>query len=143
MQFLIASTFEDSLTKLQPVEQSAAKLAAIELQMNPAHPGLQMHKLDKAKDENFWSARVNDDLRLILHRTEASCLVCYVGHHDPAYAWAERRKLTVHPKTGAAQMVVIKETVQEIVIPQYVHEAPQKTAKPLPLLAGGLRRGVA
>lgn len=136
MQFLIASTFQDSLTKLQPTEQSAAKLAAIELQMNPAHPGLQMHKLDKAKDKNFWSARVNDDLRLILHRTEASCLLCYVGHHDPAYAWAERRKLAVHPKTGAAQMVVIKETVQQIVIPQYVHEVSKKTAKPLPLLAG-------
>ena len=141
MQFLIASTFQDSLTKLQPSEQSAAKLAAIELQMNPGHPGLQMHKLDRAKDKNFWSARVNDDLRLILHRTEASCLLCYVGHHDPAYAWAERRKLMVHPKTGAAQMVVLKETVQEIVVHHYVAEATPRveTSKrkdqPLPLLA--------
>jgi hypothetical protein len=134
VQFLIASTFQDSLAKLQTGEQNAAKLAAMELQMNPAHPGLQMHKLDRAKDKSFWSARVTDDLRLILHRTEASCLLCYVDHHDPAYAWAERRKLTVHPKTGAAQMVVLKETVQEIIVPQYVVE-PKKTANTLALLA--------
>jgi hypothetical protein len=59
MQFLIASTFQDSLAKLQPGEQNAAKLAAIELQMNPAHPGLQMHKLDRARDKSFWSARIS------------------------------------------------------------------------------------
>ena len=100
------------------------------------------YKLDRVKDKSFWSARVNDDLRLILHRTEASCLLCYVGHHDPAYAWAERRKLTVHPKTGAAQMVVLKETVQEIVVHHYVAEATPRAEAPkrkdqlLPLLAG-------
>jgi hypothetical protein len=27
-----------------------------------------------------------------------------MDHHDKAYAWAERRKLEVHPKTGAAQI---------------------------------------
>jgi len=46
---------------------------------------------DRAKDPNFWSARVSDDLRIIVHRTDESLLLCYVGHHDGAYAWAERR----------------------------------------------------
>lgn len=124
MQFIIANTFQDSLGRLQTSEQNAAKVAAIELQMNPAHPGLQMHKLDKARDKNFWSARVNDDVRMIVHRTDKSCLLCYVDHHDPAYAWAERRKLTMHPTTGAAQMVVLQETVQEIVVRNYVEQAP-------------------
>ena len=79
----------------------------VELQMNPAHPSLKMHRLDKAKDKNFWSARANDEIRIIIHRTENSCLLCYVDHHDAAYVWAERRKLSVHPTTGAAQMVLI------------------------------------
>ncbi len=136
MQFVIANTFQESLGRLQPGEQNAAKIAAIELQMNPAHPGLQMHKLDRARDKNFWSARVNDDVRLILHRTPSSCLLCYVDHHDPAYAWAERRKLSFHPTTGAAQMVVLHETVQQIVIRNYVSEASSpKRPTPLPLLS--------
>src|SRR5206468_7563868 len=49
-----------------------------------------------------------------------SFLLCYVDHHDAAYAWAERRRVETHPKTGAAQLVEIRERVQEIVIPSYV-----------------------
>jgi superfamily I DNA/RNA helicase len=135
MQFVIANTFQEGLARLQGSEQSAAKLAAMEMQMNPAHPSLKMHRLDKVRDKNFWSARVNDDVRLIVHRTENSCLLCFVDHHDAAYAWAERRKLTVHPTTGAAQMVVLKETVQEVVVRKYVEEAQPSRTKTLPLLA--------
>ncbi len=135
MQFVIANTFQESLTKLQTAEQTAAKLAAMDLQMNPAHPSLKMHRLDKVKDKNFWSARANDDVRLIVHRTENSCLLCYVDHHDAAYAWAERRKLSVHPSTGAAQMVVLKETVQEVVVRKYVEQTTTVAPRPLPLLA--------
>jgi superfamily I DNA/RNA helicase len=134
MQFVIANTFQESLAKLQGMEQNAAKLAAMELQMNPAHPGLKMHRLEQAKDRNFWSARANEGIRLIVHRTENSCLLCYVDHHDAAYAWAERRKLTVHPTTGAAQMVVLKETVQEIVVRKYVEATATAAPKTLPLL---------
>jgi superfamily I DNA/RNA helicase len=49
--------------------------------------------------------------------------LCYVDHHDRAYQWAERRRLEIHPKTGAAQFVEVRETVREIEIPQYVDGA--------------------
>ena len=66
--------------------------------------------------------RVSSDIRIIVHRSDASLLLCYVDHHDKAYDWAERRKLETHPTTGAAQLVEIRETVKqkEIVIPVYV-----------------------
>ena len=44
-------------------------------------------------------------------------MLCYVDHRDKAYQWAMCRKLQTHPKTGAAQMVEIRETVQEILVP--------------------------
>ena len=53
-------------------------------------------------------------------------MLCYVDHHDKAYEWAERRKLEVHPQTRAAQLVEVRETVQEIVIPKYVEEQSPK-----------------
>ena len=129
MEFRIADTFTDSLTRLTGDEQKAVKTAAFDLQLNPAHPSLQFHKLDKAKDRRFWSIRVSSDIRLIVHRTDNSLLLCYVGHHDDAYNWGERRKLETHPKTGAAQFVEIRETVQEIAVPRYlevVQPAPPK-----------------
>jgi mRNA-degrading endonuclease RelE of RelBE toxin-antitoxin system len=120
MEFRIADTFTDSLARLTSQEQKVVKTTAFDLQMNPASPGMQFHKLDKAKDSNFWSVRVSRDIRLIVHRTDASLLLCYVGHHDKAYNWAERRKLETHPKTGAAQLIEIRETVKEITIPKYI-----------------------
>lgn len=125
MEFRIADTFTDSLARLTGDEQKAVKTTAFDLQMNPANPGMSFHKLDRAKDKSFWSVRVNRDIRLIVHRTPGSLLLCYVGHHDDAYEWAERRKLETHPTTGAAQLVEIRETVKEIVVPVYVPgEAP-------------------
>ncbi|MEJ7738019.1 MAG: 3'-5' exonuclease [Chitinophagaceae bacterium] len=122
MEFRIADTFTDSLTRLSGDEQRAVKTTAFDLQLNPANPGMSFHKLDKAKDKNFWSVRVSGDIRLIVHKNKGDFLLCYVDHHDKAYDWAERRKLEVHPKTGAAQFVEIRETVQEIFIPVYVQE---------------------
>lgn len=133
MEFRIADTFTDSLARLTGEEQKAVKTAAFDLQMNPAHPGLQFHKLEKAKDPNFWSIRVSRDVRIIVHRTGTSLLLCYVGHHDDSYQWAERRKLETHPKTGAAQLVEIRERILEIMVPRYVEPAP---AAKLPLFAG-------
>ena len=132
MEFRIASTFTSSLAKLTAQEQKAAKIAALDLQMNPASPGLQFHRVDHAKDDNFWSVKASSDLRLIVHKTGKSLLVCYVDHHDAAYNWAQRRKLETHPKTGAAQLVEIRETVKDVFIPRYVEA--EAVAEPKPAL---------
>jgi hypothetical protein len=60
---------------------------------------------------------------IIVHRSAQNILLCYVDHHDKAYNWAERRKLETHPTTGAAQIVEIRETVKEIVVPVYREQA--------------------
>jgi superfamily I DNA/RNA helicase/mRNA-degrading endonuclease RelE of RelBE toxin-antitoxin system len=130
MEFLIAETFTDSLAKLSGQEQNQVKITTFDLQTNPTAPGLSFHRLDRSKDPNFWSVRVSRDLRIIVHKTASSMLLCYVGHHDDAYRWAERRKLETHPKTGAAQLVEVRERVQEIVIPQYVVAERPAPAKP-------------
>src|SRR5437867_11699466 len=124
MEFRIADTFTESLARLSGDEQKAVKTTAFDLQINPvASPGMSFHRLAKARDRGFWSVRVNHDIRLIVHRTAQSLLLCYVDHHDRAYAWAECRKLETHPTTGAAQLVEIRERVQEIVVPTYVPQA--------------------
>jgi mRNA-degrading endonuclease RelE of RelBE toxin-antitoxin system len=132
MDFRIADTFTDSLARLTGEEQKAVKTTAFDLQMNPVNPGMSFHKLEHGRDPRFWSVRVSSDVRLIVHRTDVSLLLCYVDHHDKAYAWAERRKLETHPKTGAAQLVEVRETVQEIWVPKVV-DAPV-LAQPKPLL---------
>ncbi len=126
MTFRIADTFSDALIKLSGQEQKAAKTAAFDAQMNPDNPGLQMHRVDRAKDPHFWTARVNRDVRLVLHKKDGATLLAWVGHHDDAYRWAERRRIDVHPRTGAAQIVEIRETVEDVIIQRYVEEAVKK-----------------
>lgn len=128
MEFRIADTFTASLARLTGDEQKLAKTTAFDLQVDPTGNGHSFHKLDKARDPNFWSVRVNRDIRLIVHKTAGSLLLCFVDHHDRAYQWAERRKLETHPATGAAQLVEIRELVREISVRQYAERAKPTSA---------------
>jgi superfamily I DNA/RNA helicase/mRNA-degrading endonuclease RelE of RelBE toxin-antitoxin system len=130
MNFRIADTFTDSLAKLTDQEQKTVKTTAFDLQMNPAHPSMKFHKIENARDTNFWSVRASSDIRIIIHKTASSLLLCYTDHHDNAYKWAERRKLEIHPKTGAAQLVKIREMVREIPVNKYVAKKPAARPKP-------------
>ncbi len=125
MEFRIADTFTDALARLPAQDQKAVKTSAFDLQLDPSAPGLQFHRIDRSKDPNFWSIRVNRDIRIIVHKTEQSLLLAYVDHHDKAYAWAERRRIEAHPKTGAIQIVEVRELIEDVA----------STWTPTPLLA--------
>jgi len=115
MPTILADSFTISLAKLANDEQKQVKLTAFDLQTDPNRPGLQFHRIDASKDPNFWSVRVNRDLRIIIHKTDDSVMLAYVDHHDNAYKWAERRRIETHPRTGALQIVEVRERVEEIV----------------------------
>lgn len=57
MDFRIADTFTASRARLTGDEQKAVKTTAFDLQLNPVGPDLSFHKLDRAKDKQFWSVR--------------------------------------------------------------------------------------
>lgn len=138
MEFRIAATFSDSLARLTSDERKAVKTTAFDLQMDPAGAGMSLHRLDKQRDKNFWSARASRDLRIIVHKTDSSTMLCYAGHHDAAYAWAERRRIETHPVTGAAQIVEIRELVKEVLVPRYVPESEPSTSAPVVTAASPL-----
>lgn len=126
MTVLIASSFTKALDRLTSQEQAQAKITAFDVQQNPDSPSLALHRVERCRDPDFWSVRVNRDLRIILHKRDGDTLLAYVGHHDDAYAWVARRRLDRHPRTGAAQIVEVRETVEEIVTQRYVEEAVRK-----------------
>ena len=131
MTLRYADSFMAALRRLTRDEQAAVMMTTVQIHESPDHPSLQLHRVDRSKDPNFWTARVSRDIRIVLHKHGAETLLAHVDHHDNAYAWAERRRLDVHPKTGAAQMVQVRERVEEIVVPVYRTE---EVAKP-PLFA--------
>lgn len=118
MTLTLASTFTAALARLPSQEQKAVKMTVFDLQADPNLPGLSMHRIDKARDPDFWSVRVNRDIRLVVHKRGASTLLAYVDHHDDAYAWAMRRRIEAHPTTGAIQIVEVRELVESIARPE-------------------------
>ncbi len=130
MPTLLADTFTASLARLTNDEQKQAKLTAFDLQTAPDAPGLSFHRIDASKDPNFWSVRVNRDLRIIVHKTGASLMLAFVGHHDDAYRWAERRRIEAHPKTGAIQIVEVRERVEEIAPARPVRDVAWSASAP-------------
>lgn len=126
MTLRIANSFTASLAKLSAQEQAVVKQTAFDLQMDLSRPGLSLHRVDRARDKSFWTARVNADIRIVLHRKGEEATLAFVAHHDAAYRWAETHRLDTHPVTGAAQLVEIRETIEEIVVPIYVAEEQSK-----------------
>ena len=129
MQFHIADSFTSALTRLNGQEQKQAKTAAFDLQLDPSHPGLKMHRLNNGRDPNFWSVRVNRDIRIIIHKTAASFMLAYVDHHDDAYDWASRRRIEAHPRTGAIQIVEVHERIEDVG-PLFAPRQPEIEAQP-------------
>lgn len=68
---------------------------------DPLHPSLRFHEVDRSAYKNWWTYRVNDDIRVVVSDQQDSWVVCYVAHHDDAYQWAERRRFTVDLTTGS------------------------------------------
>ncbi len=84
MEFCIADTFADSLANLTGDEQKGVKPTAFDLQLNPASLGMKFHKLNGARDPNFWSVRVSRDIRLIIYQAIAPAVaLCRPWPHHP------------------------------------------------------------
>jgi len=64
-----------------------------------------------ARDAHLKSVRIDGDWRGIVFVPPRSdvYILLYVDHHDVAYRWAEHRKLTINPVTGAMQVVLLEE----------------------------------
>lgn len=121
MTLLYASTFTKALGRLSAAEQKQVKITTVDLALDPTGNGLQLHRVEAAP--GFWTARVSQDIRLVLHMDGARTLIAYVGHHDDAYRWAERRRLVPHERTGAMQFVeIIERTEESPLAPAPVHE---------------------
>ncbi|WP_343347982.1 3'-5' exonuclease [Sphingomicrobium sp. XHP0239] len=132
MTLLYSSTFADALGKLSHQEQKQVKITTFDLMTDPKGGGLSLERIKRAGDDNLWSARVSRDLRIILRRDGEDNLLAYVGHHDDAYRWAERRKIVPHERTGAMQIVQLVERTenptsvadQPVASPEFATEQP-------------------
>jgi superfamily I DNA/RNA helicase len=108
----LSQDFLLNLATLPAATQAKVLKWAIRFQSDPTSNGINYEKLNKARDPNLRSVRIDQDWRGIVFKPAQGDLyvLLHVAHHDDAYRWAENRKLTINPVTGAMQLVVLHET---------------------------------
>ena len=113
-QVLVSGGYLDAALGLQQAEQVRALEFLREFRRDPKGAGISLERLGGRGDDQVWSGRVSQDLRAILWKDGDTWALLHVDHHDPAYAWAERRRIGRHSVTGEMQVVEVEESVREI-----------------------------
>ena len=133
----LSQDFLLQLAKLPGKVHTKVMKWAIRFQTDPKSPGINYEKIQAARDPNLKSIRIDDDWRGIVFKPESGdvYVLLYVDHHDAAYRWAERRKLSINPVTGAMQVVMVQEAVEPTVA---TDSPPKAVAVPVPPSAPGI-----
>lgn len=76
---------------------------------NPTSPGINYEKIRDAADPAMRSVRISQDYRGIVLKPDQGdvYVLLWVDHHNDAYAWARRHKVSIHPQQGALQVMQI------------------------------------
>ena len=111
----LSQDFLMQLAKLPTAVHSKVMKWAIKFQADPKSSGINYENINGARDPNLKSVRLDNDLRGIVFKPISGdvYVLLYVDHHDDAYRWAENRKLTINPVTGAMQMVTLEQVVEQ------------------------------
>lgn len=106
----LSQDFLMQLSKLPSGVHSKIMKWAVQFQADPTSSGINYESIKAARDPNLKSVRLDRDWRGIVFKPKNGDLyvLLYVDRHDDAYRWAENRKLTINPVTGAMQLVIIE-----------------------------------
>ena len=111
----LSNDFLLQLAKLPAKVHTKVMKWAIQFQADPKSPGINYENINGARDPNLKSVRLDGDWRGIVFKPSAGdvYVLLYVDHHDDAYRWAENRKLTINPVTGAMQMLTFESVTEQ------------------------------
>lgn len=138
----LSNEFLIQLSKLPASVHTKVMKWAIQFQSDPKSSGINYENINGARDTNLKSIRIDKDWRGIVFKPTSGdvYVLLYVDHHDDAYRWAENRKLTINPVTGAMQMLTFeraehKEAVAPVAEPAPSSATPASPTQAVPLFA--------
>lgn len=104
MQVLLGQSFSDSSALLPKPILAKIQPTIREMLDHPDLPGLHIEKIGS---NGLFSARVDNDYRIIFAIPEDSKFLnlLFIGPHDKAYQFANKYKVEINPVTGGLQQV--------------------------------------
>ena len=112
----LSNDFLLQLAKLPAKVHTKVMKWAIQFQADPKSLGINYENINGARDPNLKSVRLDGDWRGIVFKPSTGdvYVLLYVDRHDVAYRWAENRKLTINPVTGAMQMLAFESVTEQV-----------------------------
>jgi len=111
MAVAIGKTFFNAIQKMSNDDRGRILTFLDKFCENPAHPSNSLERVQQAKSDNVWSARVSKAIRAIIAKDGEDWALVYVDHHDDAYHWTELRSIERHSRTGELQIVELPTVV--------------------------------
>lgn len=123
----IGDSFLKSLFDLPDHIMKKAREAITKFRNDPTSPGLNYEKIQAAPDPRMRSIRIDQNYRAIVLKSEKgdAFILLWIDKHDEAYAWACTKRASVHPKSGAIQIV---EVVDGVGTHEIADETPDTSA---------------
>lgn len=110
----LSKDFMESYSRLPRSKQKKVREFTARFQQDPTHPGIHFEKVNKALDDKVRSVRIDQEYRaIVIQPPRGDVFLCvWVDHHDEAYAWAEKKRFDVNPKSGTFQLYEAVEAPQ-------------------------------
>jgi len=106
MTIALSKDFLLAFSNVQKSHQKKVREFFEKFQLHPDSEGINYEPIQSARDKNFYSVRIDQAYRAVVAKPDPSVYVLmWVDNHDDAYRWAERKRLEVHPATGAIQVL--------------------------------------
>ena len=112
----IGDSFLKSLMSLPDHIMKKARETITKFQNDPTSPGLNYEKINASPDPRLRSIRVDQNYRGIVLKSEKgdAYILLWIDKHDEAYAWASKRRTSIHPQSGAIQIVEVIEADEPV-----------------------------
>lgn len=121
----LSNEFLLQLAKLSASVHTKVMKWAIQFQADPQSSGINYENIQRARDQNLKSVRIDKDWRGIVFKPDRGdvYVVLYVDRHEEAYRWAENHQLTINSVTGAMQMLVLDSILEPMLQDVSSHNA--------------------
>lgn len=103
----IFDEFLDAFARIPKAQQKKVGRFLRKFREDPTSVSINYESIASFADPNLRTARIDQAYRAIVLRPEEGnvYVLLWVDHHDEAMRWAENKTITVHPETGAIQVV--------------------------------------
>lgn len=103
----LSDGFLGAFARIPKVQQKKVQEFISKFRQDPTANGINYEKIHDARSPNVHSVRIDQTYRGIVLKPEqgAIYMLMWVDKHDEAYDWARRHDCSIHPLTGAIQVV--------------------------------------